>query len=493
MARLGDAWAAEVAAAAPTGAKIPPQRALLAIFKDNYRIGASTGGDPYVVNQAVPGVAIPLDGTIGLKDLLSAHLYKLLGMTTSSEALGAVMSIIKGEAGDAPKVKPHLRTARLSDGRIAIDLGRDDGAAVLAGPYGWEISTRGNALFRRNSFTAPLPVPVPGGSGVPALSLVNLRDWDAKAVYSACRLMACMPGCTLPVEIFTGQPGTAKTGTTRMTVGWLGGYMAQLGKDPKDWAALASNTHCIGHDNVSGLSGYQSDLICKAASGDSFTARKLYKDAELFAVQFDPVSVIINTIEMSIRGDLVRRAAVHELMPPGTFLGDVELAAAWERAHPEALGWLFDTLCTVMAMLPRINAPQGETMPDFARVLLAVDSMWGTQALGTWKAGQAISYTDQLDDDPVSWYITEKITQPWEGTARDLLIKLQLPLMSGREWTPRLVSARLDRCTAALRDSGWMVSRPLDGHKKSRRIMLVPPPGLSGIYVAGVQNQHPQS
>jgi hypothetical protein len=495
MAALGDAWNAEVAKAAPTGAKIPAQRALLAIFKDNYALGASPGGEPYVVDKAVPGIAIPLDGAVSLRDRLASHLYNLLDMTTSDTTLGAVMGIIRGEAGTMPKARPHLRTARTSDNRIAIDLGRDDGAVVLCSPQGWMI-TQGVALFRRSAFNVELPLPsrTPEGAG-PALALVNLRDWDAKAVYCACRIMACMPDVTLPAEIFTGQPGTAKTRTTEMTVAWLGGFMAQMPKDPKDWAALASNTHCIGHDNISGLSHYQSDLICRAASGDSYASRKLYKDAELFAMRFDPVSVVINTVEMSIRGDLVRRAAVHELMPPDRYLGDAELDAAWSAAHPAALGWLFDMVCRVMAMLPNITAPGGETMPDFARVLTACDAMWGTQALSAWKEGQSRSYSELVDDDVVSWLITERITAPWQGTSRELMTFLMLPQLAGREWTPRLVSSRLDRCTAALTANGWTVRRPLDTHTKSRRILLVPPSRFiqDGVNSsAWVQNVPPQ-
>lgn len=476
MTVKGPAWQALTANA--DGAKIPAQQALMAILNDNYWIGISTDGEPYVRCHDAPGVAISVES---LKDRLFSELFTFHGMTASSEAIGAVMSIIRGLATRAEPFRPRLRTARIGDGRIAIDLGRDDGSAALLSPAGWEISTRGEAWFRRTAFTVPLPVPVHGGDARPALGLIHLKDHDALAVYVACRIIACMPGVTLPVEIFMGQPGTAKTGTTRMTVGWLGGFMTPMPKDLKDWAAMANSAHCLGHDNVSVLPPERSDLICRAASGDSWAARKLYRDLEVTAVQFQQVSVVINTIEMAMRGDLVRRAAVHELVKPAHYLGDTELALAWEIAHPAALGWLFDVVCKVMAMLPQIRAPQGETMPDFARVLTALDAMWGTQAMQAWKIAQDAGYTELLTDDVVSWYITERITEPWEGTAQDLLVRLMLPQLAGREWTPRLVSARVDRARIALEANGWTVKRRLDPHTKGRRILLVPPSRIREI------------
>ena len=244
MAELGPEWNRLTAQAG--GNKIPAQQALMALVTDNYRVGISTSGEPYVKDRAVPGVAIPLEGAVSLKDKLVADLYLLTGLTASSEAIGSVLSMIRGMATQAEPVRPRLRTARLSDGRIAIDLGRRDGSAVLCGPYGWEICTRGLALFRRTDFTVPLPVPVRGGDARPALGLINLRDHNALAAYSACRIMACMPGQTLPAEILTGQPGTAKTGTTRLTTGWLGGFMAPMPKELKDWAAMANSAHALG-------------------------------------------------------------------------------------------------------------------------------------------------------------------------------------------------------------------------------------------------------
>ena len=479
MARLGPEWKRLTATAG--GNKIPAQQALMALVTDNYGVGISTDGEPYVFDRTVPGVAIPLEGAVSLKDRLHSDLYMLTSITASPEALGSVLGMIRGMAVQAEPVRPRLRTARLPDGRIAIDLGRRDGSAVLCGPHGWEICTRGLALFRRTDFTLPLPVPLHGGDARPALGLVNLRDWNAKAVYSACRIMACIPGVTLPAEILTGQPGTAKTGTTRLTVGWLGGGMAPMPKELREWAALANNAHCIGHDNVSSLPPERSDLICRAASGDSYAGRRLYTNKEVWVMQFQQVSVILNTIDLALRGDLVRRAVVHELVKPAYYYGDAELAEAWTAVHPAALGWLFDRLCEVLERLPNIQAPQGETMPDFARVVLAVDSMWGTQAMLAWKSGQGMGYADLLDDDVVSWYITDRIKAPWEGTAQDLMTMLALPQLAGREWTPRLVSSRLDRCRTALEANGWVVKRPTDGHTKRRRIILVPPPGMNGI------------
>jgi hypothetical protein len=312
-------------------------------------------------------------------------------------------------------------------------------------------------------------------------SLVNFRGHDELALYVGCRLMSALPAGTRPVEIITGQPGAIKTGTTRVTVGWLGGHMTAMPRDPREWAAIAANATVLGHDNVSRMSDDRQDLICRAASGGEHSGRALYSDADLFAVKFQPLTVVINGVEVGIiRSDLIRRVVAHYLLKPGWYLTDAEVTARWEAAHPEALGWLLGLLADVLARMPLVPQPRGDSLSDFAWVLAALDSLWGTRSLELWRDGQGRLYRDLAESDPVALAIMGTIKGAWEGSSGDLLRRLELragslpPPAPGQRWTPQRLSGALDRCTAALEAMGWKIDRREDTHTKARRITILP-------------------
>ena len=243
---------------------------------------------------------------------------------------------------------------------------------------------------------------------------------------------------------------------------------------------MASAIPILGHDNVSTLSADRQDLLCVAATGDSHLARSLYSDADLFAVDFQPVSTVINGVEIgALRTDLIRRAVAHYLLKPDAYLTDAEVLRRWSAVHGQALGWLLDVLCGVLAAMEAVPAPVADSLPDFAWVLACLDSLWGTSSLELWRGGQGALYRELAEDDPVVLAISEAVTGAFQGSAKALLARLEaahaLPLAAGRGWTPYQLSRRLDRAQAALEALGWKVERPVDMHTKNRSVLLLPP------------------
>jgi hypothetical protein len=477
MAVRGDAW--ERLRARSNGNQPPAQHLLLAILRDNYYLTADESGDPFAVALDTPSVVVPIKGLRGsLRQRLSADMWDLTDgrATASSEALSTVMGVVEGLASGQPRANPALRVALTGRGQIALDLGRPDGAMVLLSPTGWQLANRG-ALFRRGAAISPLPDPVRGGRPP---SLVNIRGRNELALYTACRVASIFPWGTKAVEMMTGQPGSAKTATARITVRWLGGYMTPMSRDPRDWMATAKGAHCLGHDNVSGMSAARQDLLNVAASGGEYLARALYSDADLYAMRFTPMSIVITGVELGmLRTDFIRRSVVHELVKPDAYLTDSEVTSRWEREHPSALGWLLDVTCNVMDMMTRVERPRGDSLADFSWVLAAIDAMWGTDALGLWRFDQEAMYAELAQGDPVALSVTKVITGPFEGTAGELLDKLKdansLPSGGNGPWTPRKLSGALVRAQSAFEAGGWKVIRMRDPHTKNYRYTILPP------------------
>jgi hypothetical protein len=465
------------------GGKPPQAEILLAIFMDNYVPGRTPDGELFATGvHDAPTVAVPLRGKSGLRQRLAADMFGIFGgRMPSSESLSTVLNTVEGVCSQVPPRRPALRVARAPDGNIVLDLGRPDGACVVIWPGGWELAGSAPVLFRRSAATPELPLPARGGSLDGIWEIIAPRNPDEFALYAGCRVMSLIPEGTRPVEIMTGQPGSGKTTRTRITTGWLGGDMAPMPRDPRDWAAMAASAHCLGHDNVSVLSADRQDLLCRAASGDVYQARALYSDADLFRVKFQPLSVVINGVEVGmLRTDLIRRSVSHYLARPASFRPDAEVEAAWERGHAGALGWLLDTAAAVLARMGQMQRPSGDSLADFAWVLAALDELWGTRALGLWRDGQAELHAELAEGDPVALAVREAVTRPWRGKAADLLGLMKregaLPgSVPGRPWTPKRLSGALDRAQAALEALGWRIEREDDPHGKSRWIGLWPP------------------
>jgi hypothetical protein len=90
----------------------------------------------------------------------------------------------------------------------------------------------------------------------------------------------------------------------------------------------ATNGWVIGLDNLSHLSVWLSDAICRLATSGGFASRELYTDDEetIFAATRP---VVVNGIEeLATRGDLLDRAIILYLP-----------AIAEEQRKPEAILW----------------------------------------------------------------------------------------------------------------------------------------------------------
>src|SRR5256714_12145112 len=104
----------------------------------------------------------------------------------------------------------------------------------------------------------------------------------------------------------------------------------------------ANNGHVLAFDNLSGLSPWLSDALCRLASGGSFAVRQLYTDDE--EVLFEAARpILLNGIEEVIsRPDLGDRAIFLSLAPISEALRrpENELWREFEIARPHILGAL---------------------------------------------------------------------------------------------------------------------------------------------------------
>lgn len=427
---------------------------LMRIAADHYDMGVADDGEPFALPRSGPLVVRLLRGDkYSLRAELSARYHDAHGSPPSNGALADVMTALEGKCQEVAPVPLPLRVARHGT-ELVLDLGDTTGRAVVIGPGGWKIVDRSPVLFRRTRLTRALPEPVRGHKlSATLLPFINVsrEDWPLLA---ACLVAILWPDIPHPIPHLTGTEGVAKTATTRTLRNLIDpSSVPTRGKpDEKDWDVALSAQWVVALDNLSTIQPWLSDAMCRAVTGEGTVRRKLYTDTDMSTISVRRV-MMINGISTEIaNADLAGRTITFELERIEAYKDEVELAAAWDEAHPKALGALLDLAASVLQIAPEVKLPPIYRMADFARIVASLDQINGTRALAAYHSRLESAALDVLHGDPAGTALLEwarTLREPWEGTLAEL-------------------EARLLRRYANKRPSGWPKTTVAWGAKMKR-------------------------
>jgi len=166
---------------------------------------------------------------------------------------------------------------------IYLDLADEHWRAVEIGADGWRVLDRPPVRFRRAPGMLPFPVPERGGSIEALRSFLNLSSQNDFVLVVAWLLAALRPAGPYPLLTITGEQGSAKTFLSKLLRALVDPNVAAVRALPREERELmiaANNGHVLAFDNLSGLSPWLSDALCRLASGGSFAVRRLYTNDE---------------------------------------------------------------------------------------------------------------------------------------------------------------------------------------------------------------------
>jgi hypothetical protein len=458
--------------------------AIVKLAEERFTFGVTVTGEPYAVLKDGPNLALRFrGGRHSLRATLAKLFYEKNATTARAQDLADALLVLEGRAADLDPTDVALRVGRdPDDGRIILDLGRDDGAVVAVGAGYWDILDRSPILFFRTAATLPLPQPYADGNldGLRELLNVDDEDWPLLAAWVVAALIQDIPH---PVLTLLGEQGTAKSTAARLLASLIDPCAAQLRTAPRDvtdWAVACAGSWVTGLDNVSDISPWLSDAICRAVTGDGLLRRELYTTSDVSVLAFRRVIALTMIDVDSLSGDLAERLLSVELqrIDENNRRHEQEIMATWRRTQPTVLGGLLDLTAAVLTRLPRITLDAHPRMADFARILAAVDGILYTNGLDRYLDQARVLSRTVAEADPVAVKIQEVVTARWQGRASELLDTLT-PEQPPRHWpkTPQGMGVRLRRIAPALRKLGWTIDQPPRSDKEgSRRWLLEPPP-----------------
>jgi len=457
---------------------------LVEMALEAYDFGISPTGETYALPKSGPKIVSMLRGSkTSLRGQLARTYFRRYGRAAPQQALADALLVTEGMAQESEPVALYFRVAS-REGELWLDIGDATGRAVHITGDGWSVDNTVPMLFKRTILNGPLPDPVSGGDLTELWSLLNVTETD-RPLLAAWLIAALFDDIPHPVLGIFGEQGTGKTTAQKMIVMAIDPGPVPTRKPPRDaesWVTAAAGSWMVGLDNLSDVSPWLSDSICRAVTGDGDVRRKLYTDSEYSVFAFRRC-ICLNGIDLgATRADLAERMLPINLerISESRRLTEDVLWPLWHRNHPRILGAILDLASRVLSVLPSVELASKPRMADFARIVAAVDAVTGSSGLKHYLAKQESLAADSLTGDPFILAVME--LQYFEGTSAELLQRVA-PEKPPRGWprSPRMVTTRLRRHAPAMARTGWKIFNDNGQNHDKVVCWSVAPPEISSI------------
>jgi hypothetical protein len=410
----------------------------------------------------------------------------------SATALNDALGVIEARAiYDSPELPVHIRLAEL-DGNIYLDLCNSQWEIAKITPDGWSILPSGKVpvKFRRTRGMLSLPRPERGGRLDDLRSILGITDLCQWRLLIGCLVMAFRPRGPYPVLGFHGEQGSGKSTAARFCRSLIDPHSVPVRsepKEPRDLMISANNVWLIVLDNLSHLSVWLSDALCRLATGGGFGTRELYTNDE--EQLFDSMRpVFITGIEaVATRPDLLDRSILLNLpaIPEEKRRTEEELYAELEPSRPGILGALLDVVACALQNFSTTTLPSLPRMADFAKWVTAAEPALGWERgsfLAAYRGSQDEANDVALDAYPIVEPLRQLMATEarWEGKPSELLTKLgelageKVAKSDGWPKRANILSGHLKRLAPNLRKVGVHVAFGSAGRgtAKARRIVI---------------------
>lgn len=474
--------------------KHPQSEEPLPVAERLIRLAQEQCSELFTDERGNPFVQIPVDGHLEIWPLKGARFQRWLaaqyratyGQPPHTQALKQAILILWTECD---KGKEHKLCNRVAwhEGALYYDLADDACRAVKVTGSRWQIVDNPPILFRRYDHQKPQAEPVQGGDAKALLKYLNLPDRIPQLL-----LLVNVGGCFIPdiphpITVVTGPQGSAKSSLFRFVRAVVDpSRLPTLSFPPKREELVQQLDHhwFSPFDNVTRLSVWQSDALCRASTGEGMSKRVLYTNNDDFIYEFRRCVGINGITNPATRADLLDRCLIFNLpsIPPRERQSENELWEQFDKDLPGILGGFFDALSHALATQP-VKLPWLPRLADFARRGAGIAEGLGYsqhEFIEAYRTHIGELHQLAMEAQPLAQAIVALMQgQPeWEGTATELLQASQeVAVFQGidtnsKSWptTPEWASKRLGEAEHNLQQAGIQVHRD---RKPDRRVIVL--------------------
>lgn len=472
-----------------SGCKRTPQRDILLSQLDGSEFWHDASGDAYATFPTNKHHEHRLIRSREFKRWLAHTFFKSKGTIIGGQALEDVLRVLEARAVHEGKEYQIWRRVGRQCETIYLDLGDPKWRAIEIDAEGWRVVATPPVKLLRSSSMRALPEPEAG------YLVEELRSFVPVAAEEDFRLIVAWLVAALrgrgphPILVINGEQGSGKSGVSRMLRLLIDPDVAPIRsvpRDDRDLIVSADNGYVLAYDNLSGLSNWLSDGLCRIATGSGFATRRLHTDREeeVFSAARP---IILNGIpDLTARPDLADRSITIHLptIPEDQRRPEDELEAEYQVAAPHILGALLDAVSAAIRYLPETRLEKLPRMADFAKWVVAAEQGLGWDRgsfLAAYEDNRQDTFDSALEADMVAVAIRDLVTadhpEGWEGKPGELLgaLNSRVPenTKKSRSWpgSASALGSRLRRSAPLLRRAGFAVEY---GHSGDRFIRIVP-------------------
>jgi len=404
--------------------------------------------------------------SISFRDWLLKQFYYETHTAPSNSALDNAIQTINAIAQhDGEKKEVYLRIAQPEKNKIYIDLCNDDWQVIEVSMHGWKVIDDSPVPFIRTENMKPFSKPINNGDINLLLKHFNINKKDLPLLVGWLIMsLQAGPGA-YPVMIINGNAGTGKTTASRMLRKLIDPNKIETSSKPKieDLRVMGNRYHLFSFDNLSGISPSFSDSICKFATGDNQSVRKLYTTNDELTISIKKPCLMNCIDEIAKRGDLVSRSVKLNLNKIHHRKTESQVWNDFNDDIPSILGALMDGLVSSILYLPAITIDDVSRMADFCQIATAATRAYGWNEnlfMEQYKANIESTYIDSMESSQFGNAIMKMFETKiyFKGTPMQLLEKLEDmncvsdKVMRSKSWvtTAKGVVGQLDRFSASM-------------------------------------------
>lgn len=325
-----------------------------------------------------------------VRSFMAVRFRECFGQIVGGQALEDALRYLEALAFQEASVhKVWCRTGRDED-CIYVDLVNENWEVVKVSSLDWEIVTDCPIKFCRTSQMQALPEPVAGEPIDHLRGFVNVADDQQFKLIVAWLVAGLYPLGPYPIIMMSGEQGSGKSNLSRflrLLVDPNSADIRSMPKDERNFAASATNSHCLVFDNLSSLSTAQSDMLCRVSTGGGFSHRKLYEDTEEVVNHLSNPVLLNGITEFGTKPGLLDRSmAIHlPRIPDDSRMSLRQFEREFEAVRPAILGALLTALSVALRHIDGIKLDRAPRMADFATLIEAA-----APGLG-WEQGEFLT------------------------------------------------------------------------------------------------------
>ena len=377
----------------------------------------------------------------------------------NAESVTNVLNILTAKAEFEGAIRTlDLRVTNVQDEPFTIyyDLSNKDWQVVKITPEGWSIEPS-PIIFRR--YKSQQPQVYPSRKYSPDvfdkfMNLMNIKDEDERLVSRGYIVGLFYPGIPKAISVIKAEQGSAKTTEHRLQKKLIDPSSMKTSSLPtnkKEMVQMLAHNYVTYFDNVSTIKDWQSDVLCRAATGEGDSKRELYTDDEDIIYDYKRCTGINGINIIGLRDDLRDRSILRkrERIAKESRRKEQDIEAEFETLRPDLLGYIFDVLVKVLGVKSKggIKLDGLPRMADFAEIAEIACRCMGykdNEFLDAYDKNIELQIEEAISENLLSNAIVKFMEDKdeWRGTATELLAKLEgvattklkINVASNRQW-----------------------------------------------------------